>query len=546
MSAHRVDIFKRIVFSIPPLRAQLPGLTATGIIYTAVLYAAFQAFAPVEIALASLPMLAALIFLLPTYLSGETLYLLIEDFPRRWSYFLAGFLQLEVFLYLLVLSGADNPGNAWNVAWLMVITTYLTPIFALSISKGLKKLKTILTVSLLPPVAFGLPIYILASAQVALPVTEVVLNTTLIFTAGGVLSALLLSVNYLNRVNTDVSAFELTSGLLQGDEKDLGLGYTADPVVQTLEIDNGEPSLFAAPHVHPGPLGGFGGGQLTDRMIKALNQDGTGFFLHVPCSHREDLADPSDHGKIAEATGQTEKTGKASKLVHEEIDGVKFYGRRFGDQKLVFMEYPGVDDFDVAVIEEAVDLENVLLVDLHNHDIHEGPDNKIQRGTRQASDLQQKIKAFISELEDLEQSEYRAGKAFNPGEGLAAVVEEVDGQETVLIGTDTNGVTADAEMLVEDLKADLDQALIFSTDTHASVQELAKKKSCQTGKMRRLVEQAAENVSKASIGLKTEEVRGVRLLKQDYYSLVSSVNILIRMFLISLLVFYLLVIAWIW
>ena len=126
--------------------------------------------------------------------------------------------------------------------------------------------------------------------------------------AAGFLVLVLVVVDYLIKSNTDVSAFALTSGLLRNDRESLDLGVEARPAVETFAVDNGSRLTVAAPWVHPGPLGGFGGGQLSGNLIDALNGGGAGdaderaevaadgateaasegdagFFFHVPCTH---------------------------------------------------------------------------------------------------------------------------------------------------------------------------------------------------------------------------------------------------------------------
>jgi putative membrane protein len=127
---------------------------------------------------------------------------------------------------------------------------------------------------------------------------------------------------------------------------------------------------------------------------------------------------------------------------------------------------------------------------------------------------------------------------------LMALVEEVGGQRVLFIGTDTNGVTEDLRDLREKYREEYDFALLFSTDTHASVYDLANMKSSDTEEVEALIEKADQTVADKRIGFTSKKSEPVHLLKNDYNGLIFSINILIRLVIIALLFFYLLLIFW--
>ena len=545
MGSDNIDIFKKIIFSLPPLKYQVTGMFILGAIYTAASYLAFEAFSPLSISLMMLPVFYLLIFILPSLSAAEISHRVLKNYPRRWSYFLSLVNQLSLFLYLMVLSGANNAVNAWNIVWLLLITVYLINFLVLAMSVGLEYMKKISVISLMQPAVLSMVFYFFVGRSLEISTYNYVFSFASFLTAAGFLMGILLTVNYLIRSNTDVSAFRLTSGLLQNRREALDLGFDSRPLVQTLKIDNGEESTFLAPWVHPGPLAGFGGGKMSEKIISELNQDGKGFFMHVPCTHKEDLADPEDSERLLRAESEPEFSEKASKMIHRDYESVEFYGRKIGDKKIVFMESEGIDDYDVGVFTEDVDRDDVLLVDLHNHDIHEGPEKEVQYGTVEASELRESFEDFLEELDGLDLQEYNAGVHVSDEGDIAALTEKVNDQEVLLIGSDTNGVTEDLRDLSRDLESEYDYSLIFSTDTHASIHEMAKLEETDTAKVGKVIQASRKDLGPAKIGLSSMESEPVTLLKYDYNGLVSSINILIRLVIISLFVFYFLLVLWI-
>lgn len=546
MGADNVDIFKNIIFQLPSLRSQLAGIIALSFVYSGIAYLAFRAFAPLDLYPLMIPVSALLIYLLPTVFAGELFHRVIPPYPRHWSYFLALVNQLILFLYSLILSGANNPGNAWSIIWLAFITVYLSNILVLIMSVGMKYLKRIMAMSLSQPALLVPVFHIFIGRALDITASSYIFSFGALLLAAVFLAGLLLLVDYLIKSNTDVSAFKLTSGLLQNNRESLNLGFEAEPEVQTLQIDNGEELTMAAPWVHPGPLGGFGGGQLSDTVIEKLKESGEGFFLHVPCTHEEDLANAEDSRKIVEAVSTPEKAGEASKMIHRDYGPIEFYGRKFDGKKIVYLHAEQIDDYDIGVFMSDVDTDEVLLVDLHNHDIQEGPEKEVQYGTSEADELKDYFDDFLDELEGLKLHDYSAGfDVGKPDQHIMAMCERVGDQEVLLMGTDTNGVTQDLRDLQNSYRSEFEHVLLFSTDTHASIHDLANRKSSNIEEMQDMVENAVDTTRSADIGMVSQKTAPLHLLKNDYNGLVFSVNILIRLTLISLVLFYLLLILWI-
>ncbi|PHQ37437.1 DUF2070 domain-containing protein [Halorubrum persicum] len=551
MGADNVDVFQRLVFSVPSLSRQIPAMALLAVAYSVVAFTAFSMFTPLSPEPSTLLPVAVLLFLLPFLFAGELFHRVLPGYPRTWSFFLALTNQLVTFVHVLVLSGANDVGNAWSIVWLLFITVYLINILVLVISTGIDHYKRILFVGLAEPAALIAAFYAFAGGDLGFTTYRHVFAFASLLIAAAFLVLVLGIVDYLIRSNTEVSAFELTSGILRNDRASLDLGVEAEPAVETLAIDNGDRLTLAAPWVHPGPLGGFGGGQLSGNVIDALNDgeegdDGeSGFFLHVPCTHKEDLSNPGDAEKILDAVADPERVARASRLVSHDYGEIEFYGRRIGDKQVIFLHGEGIDDYDTGVFMSDVDESEVLLVDLHKHDLQNGPEKEVLYGSAEADRLKRHFDDFRERLADAPRSDYAAGFSVrHADQDVAAIVESVDGQEVLLMGIDTNGVTPDVRELAADYRETFDEVLIFSTDTHASIHELANTTRSDTDALTAAVERAAGDVAPATVGLTSRRTRPLKLLKNDYNGLVFSVNILIRLTIIALAMLYALLVIW--
>ena len=574
MGADNVDAFQRLVFSVPPLRVQAAAIAVLSGVYGVVTFAAFSVFTPFVPSPSRIVPIAVLLYLLPFAVAAELFARALDGYPRSWSYFLALVTQFVFFVYALVLSGADTVANAWSIVWLLFVTLYLINIFVLVVSTGIDRLRRILAVALAQPAALIVAFYAFAGGDLGFATYRHVFAFASLGIAAGFLVLVLVVVDYLIRSNTDVSAFALTSGLLRDDRESLDLGVEARPFVETLAVDNGDRLTLAAPWVHPGPLGGFGGGQLSGSVIDALNGrraiEGTeraeaaadggatvgsggdaGFFLHVPCTHKEDLSDPADSERILDAVSDPDLTGRASRLVtatytdREGYGDVRFHGRRIGDKEVIVLHGEGIDDYDTGVFMSDVDHDEVLLIDQHRHDIQNGPDVEIQYGSAEADRLKRAFDDFRERLAAEPLDDYAAGFALSrTGQDALAFVESVDGQEVLWIGVDTNGLTPDVRAAADGYREEFDAVIPFSTDTHASIHELANMRESDTDAIDDAVDRAVDDLAPAAVGLASRRTEPVKLLKNDYNGLVFSVNILIRLTIIALVTLYALLVLW--
>ncbi|AOV94706.1 hypothetical protein AQV86_02155 [Nanohaloarchaea archaeon SG9] len=548
MGTDNVDVFKKVIFRIPELRKILAAIIGLGSVYAAVTHVSFSAFAGRSLSLVVMPFLAFFVYIAPAAVSGEVLYRILPDYPRKWGYFLATCNQAILLVFSLLLSLSTNIVTTWNIIWLGLMTVYLSNFFILLISVGYQYLRKVGLISLVQPVMILASFHLFLGRYLQIPLSLYILNFGFLLVMGLLLVISFAIFDYLIGSNVaNVSVIQLASGLLQKRQEALDLGFPAEPDVQTLSIKNKASDLTVSiPWIHPGPLEGFGGGKITTHIIDLINKDeGEGFFFHVPSTHQSDPADPRDTGKIVNAMKRPENSGKASKMIKKSFGSTTFYGRAFGDKKIVFLEIENFDDYEIAVFRDLVDLKKVTVVDLHNDDFNEGDRENMYYGTSVAEKTRKQMREFLEELDSLEQYSYSAGFTMEIGDpSVMSIVEEVDGQRTVLYGIEGNGSSKNLRELREEFREGFDEVLLFSTDTHSSIHEMATKEQVDKDRIRETVKEASSNTSEASIGLAHGKADRMNLLREDYASLIFSINILVRLIPLTLALFYILLVVW--
>ncbi len=545
--AYNLDIFEKVIFHIPSTKKTATLITSLGTLYSVAFYIMLGMFTRHSLEPNMIPLLAFFLFIAPCFVSGELLHRFLPDYPRKWGYFLMLSTQLIIFIYTAILSGANNFVNAWNIFWLGLITVFLANMIVLILSVGMEHLSKIGMLSAVQPMMILGGFHYFLGRLLNVTAIEYLSNLGVLLFAGLMLVVVILVQEYLMGSNiSNITASSLAAGILQKEQAALDVGYLSRPDVQTLAVENQSGrATIAAPWVHPGPLEGFGGGSLSEKIIKHLNEDGTGFFFHIPSTHQDDPADPNDCDKIIDALAEPELGGKASKLISRQYEGIEFHGRKIGEQKIVFMETDRYDDFEKWIFRDIIDLDNVLLVDRHSHTKHKDRDTLFY-GTVDAERFREHLLEFLRELEELEMHDYYAGYSSKTNDKSAfTLVEEVGGQRTLILAVDENGPSQNVLSLKEEMQGYFDETLVVTTDTHRSIHELALEKEIPREELLELVEKAEENVSAATIGVTNSLAEEIKILQKDYYSLMYSLNIIVRLFVLALVVLYLGLIIWV-
>lgn len=553
MGSDSVDIFKKIVFKIPPIREILLGILFFGTLYGVLTYFGLRLFTAREVLPASVIYLSLLGYILPALVSGESFHIFIPDYPRRWGYFLAFCNQFTLFVYGLILTGADTFATAWSVFWLALITVYLSNFVVLMLTLGYRHLRRIGTLSLVQPVLILVAFHLLIGSGLNIPLFSYIINSGVALIAAVAFVMFILITELLIGANVDgVSVLELTSGLLLKKQKKLDLGYPCQPDVQTLSLENQNSQMdVAVPWVHPGPLEGFGGGQISSDVVDALNAgEKQGFFFHVPSTHKSDPTDPEDYKKIVNAVEEPKKVGSASKLVKKDYGEVRLYGRKLGGKKIVFLDTSdsdgNFDDYEVSVFRELIDPDETMVVDLHNHERKlTGEREEIWYSTEDAEMLREYFRDFVGILGAQETSEYSCGFETDlDGTKIFSLVEEVDGQKTLLFGIEGNGKGDELERMRQVRGDEFDEVLVFTTDTHRSIHELSREKQVEVERLRNVIDKAHEGLSEGSIGFGNQRAAEMNLLREDYLGLVFSINIIVRLGLFMFVLLYLGLVIW--
>lgn len=551
MGSDNVDILKKVVFNIPSLKKIIPLIISLSFIYSFLVFLGLEAFTSISVQLPIILFIAIFVFILPTIVSAELFHKFIPDYPRNWGYFLAFCNQTILFIYSIILTGADNFLNAWNILWLAIITVYLSNFLVLMLTVGYNYIKRISLLSLAQPALILTAFHIFLGRELEIPFMTYMTNFAVLLFAGVLLLIAFLITDFLMKSNVrNVSIFQLSSGLLQKKTETLDLGYPTKPDVQTLKFENESDEVeIAIPWIHPGPMEGFGGGRISSEIIDELNRKGKGFFFHVPSTHKSDPVNPTDYEKILEAMDDPERHSKASKLVKKDYEMVRFYGRKINGKKIIFMEISednNYDDYELSVFREIIDPEETILVDLHNHERKLlGERKEVWYNTEAAETLRENLSDFLKEVEKQEVFDYKAGfEVYSEDTKIFSLVEEVKGQRTLLFGIEGNEAGEEIRKLEKKYGREFEEVITFTTDTHRSIHDLSRSKQVESERVRDNITDSIENLSPAKLGFSTNKSESMKLLQEDYSGLIFSINILVRLIPLTLIVLYLAMILW--
>lgn len=555
MGSDNVDIFKKVIFSIPSLPKIILGIVFLGLVYGFLTFLGVKAFTSHQIEPVLIVNLAVLVFIVPTLVMGEVLHLLIEDYPRTWGYFLSWCNQLILFIFSVIMTGANNFGNAWSIFWIALISLYLSSFVVLLLTLGFSYVKKISLLSMIQPGLILIVFYLTLGKFLKIPLNSYLINIGMALVVGVSMIIFFFVIEILIGANVkDISIVNLTASFLQKKQEKLGVGYSTRPDVQTLMLENEtEKAKISIPWIHPGPLEGFGGGRITSKIINSLNTaEQQGFFLHVPSTHKSDPSNPKSYEKIIDAMDKPGTVGKASKLVTEDYGEIKFHGRKLDDKKIIFIDTTEsgtrYDDYEMSVFREVIDTENTILVDLHNHEREIiGEREVVWYNTDTSSQFRAYLQDFIDKIEGNEVYNYSCGfNTLTEDTKIFSLAEEVNGQRTLMVGIEGNEKGKELEKIENKYKNEFDKVLSFTTDTHRSIHEMSREKQVESERLIESVEEAKDNFSKGFIGFSNQKAQSMKLLQEDYYGMIYSINIIVRLVPLVLLLFYIGLIFWIW
>lgn len=529
-----MESFEVFVVSIPRTR-RVAGYTVGAGVVAAVLTYAALAVGSFGVEPATAPVLAG-VFVGSALLAGEATHLLVGSYPRSWGQYLA----LVVLLVSTVLvPAAFLTGGSVRAVWFALGVGFLLSFQILVVSDGLSRFPLLGVASAVQPAAMAVGLSVAVPALSQEPATHAP-PVAVVLAVGVGLGLVALFIEWLLDANVEtVGGLEITSKLVQREHLHLGLGFPAEPTVQTLAVETGDRrTAVAAPWVHPGVVEGIGGGRLSRNLLERLNDASqNGFFFHVPCTHRSDSADPTVHESVGDAVTDPETDGRASRLLTRSVDGTTFSGRRYGDSRLVFVNSQEYNDIELGVFQDVIDPETTLVVDQHAHLDEAELEDDLELDSPAADRLREQFLDFLDDLEDAPLAPYRAGHTVDHDTediSLFALVEEVDGQRTLLLGADRNETPRALTEIRDEFADDYDETLLFTTDSHASV--YANRFDPQAGpdRIRTVITDAADSLADATAGVGAERADTVDIMREDYTRLITSLNLLARVFIVLL------------
>lgn len=535
-AAYNLGVYENLVFSVPPTgrlrRVLLGGGVLSGLLTVAL--------AEVGGLMAASPTTALVVCL--GFVGGGTVTALttqlFPDFPANWGY-LIGLVAMALSFGFLVLDVLIGPTAGWGVTVLGSAFVLLTVMAVLVLTAGTDQVLSLTAASVpMPLVMLGLPAA--GSRYLGLPAVDLPVAVAI---SGTVALGLALSVYVHERLidaNVDyIDGSRLTSTLLTGRREDIAAGYPHEPHVHTLRIETGSSRhTLVSPWVHPGPIANFGGGAVADSVINRLNEDGSGFYLKAPSTHEDDCAETAIADSVVSAVTSPETNDEASELLHRTYNDISFHGRRYGDSRVVFMEPSDFGDCPTSVIEEVIDPSDTLVVDRHAYE--PGGDGGIRFGSVAAHSIQAALRRFLADLDRAPLYPYRAGMAVDTeGKQICALVEEVNDQRTVVFGSNENEVSDTLRDLEAEMAAEHDAAIVFSTDAHHDIHDLAVRRQVDRARARAVIDEAAGSIGSARAGLGVTRAEETRLLGREYYALQYTINYVLRSFTVSLVGLYL-------
>jgi len=224
-------------------------------------------------------------------------------------------------------------------------------------------------------------------------------------------------------------------------------------------------------------------------------------------------------------------------MLHREYDSTTFYGRRYGDKSVVFVEPDRFGDFPLSIFAERIIPSETVVIDRHAYEADD--ERGIRYGSVGAERFRESLDRFLDELETQPLGEYKAGTAVDTdGKEICALVERVDGQRTVLLGSNENEVSETVRAVSSELESEFDHTVFFSTDTHYDLHDLAARTQVEPDRIQSTVDAAAESVSSAKAGVDVARAEETRLLGTEYHALMYTINYVLRSFTVSLVVLY--------
>ncbi|MFB6294150.1 MAG: DUF2070 family protein, partial [Candidatus Nanohaloarchaea archaeon] len=279
-----VEFYRTLLVRPPAVRTLAAAVAVLGAVFGAGSVLVLSPSSSLRVTVAGAAIAAAAFYVVPAYLAAEAAARL-GGITRRWTYLMAVIDQVVVLLFSLTIPFADSTTEAWQVMWLGLATVTVINLLMVLMARGRDGLARSVGAALVYPVTVLAAFHLTVGRLVGIPGTLYLRDSIFIVASAFLLLLTVGLYDFLIRANVDMSTFEFTSTLLLGEDRALAGGITTDVHHQALHVENDDTHVFTVPWVHPGPVGGFGGGRLTAGLI-----DDDTFPLHIPSYHTLDLA----------------------------------------------------------------------------------------------------------------------------------------------------------------------------------------------------------------------------------------------------------------
>jgi len=348
-----------------------------------------------------------------------------------------------------------------------------------------------------------------------------------------ILVSILLLDKILNEYLFQANSIEMSGALLayqiiNDKVVDLDMGQESLVPTRTVGIKTGK-GVFKGflPWIHPGPISSFGGSRIAE---ESTDEENDSFFLHAPSTHQSDITSVEDSQRVEQAIKAPEKwSSEATKLETLETDHFKLRARRYGNFKVVYIGSEHFDDYERSVFDKYLERDDLAIIDIHGGDRVGG--DVVNYESEYAGEVIAAIDTILEEIDSLPAEDYSAGWSIRKDKkGLMALVEKAGGEETLFFGVNENERSEQTKRVEENFKDDFDNVVVSTTDNHRSIYDQVVGFNISFEEFKGAVEEARGNLESAEMGISYKEVEDVWLFDEKYYDLLGSINILSRLY----------------
>lgn len=521
----KVARFEKILFQSPPPWKSVLLILISTFLYGAVLRLDLGVGGFYGILYASI-----VLFAVPSLIYGLISSVSVKNFYRGRA-FLLSFIN-QTFLFLSLISINLDPSVSLFLLGFLYSLNILS-LIAASSEKG--------PLPLLFPLLYFIPVGYLLSHYGIFAVSQIRIISFLCLGIATWISVRI--VDYFLSLNMpEISAVSLLSSFINGEPRKIGGGKPVSVLLNAIDFRGPDDFIVVVPWLHPGPMGSIGGGSMSPSIIEKLNSNGSGYFWHVPTSHEDNPTDPAVSDGIVERTknGKFDFAQRSTRLLKESAEDMRFYGQRFGEFYLIFVDVNGVDDFEKSIFEEIREStgKKIIFVDVHDHLPLTG-EKVLLKNDERSERMGKTVFGLLERLEKEEEHQVRAGKSVSDDGSAMALIEDIGGEKYLFITVDRNGLTEELVEYFEKFRdGSFDEVIVLTTDTHESVSFLRDPKESSCEEIQDNVDSAANSMEKVEIGVLEEKMEDLEVMGKDAHVLEASVSFLIHLFLLHLLIIY--------